>query len=168
MGSFAAGDTPFRQMGGEARVRELATRFYDHMDADEPALARLHEVDEHGNVSSGSRERFASFLVEWLGGPAIYSPVHGHPRLRMRHARVPVDLTMRDAWLRCMARAMDDLAVDGDLRQLSRRALRRGRQLPPQRPRGRLSARPAACREPISEAAPRPAPAGRVQLAYSL
>ena len=115
--SFAAGDMPFHRIGGEARVRELAARFYDHVDAEEPALARLHEVDEHGKVSRGSRERFASFLVEWLGGPSAYSPVHGHPRLRMRHARVPVDLTMHDAWLRCMARAMDDLAIDGDLRR---------------------------------------------------
>jgi hemoglobin len=107
---------PFHRIGGEARVRELANRFYDHMDAAEPALARLHEVDEHGKVSRGSRDRFASFLVEWLGGPSAYSPVHGHPRLRMRHARLPVDSAMRDAWLRCMARAMDDLAIEGDLR----------------------------------------------------
>jgi hemoglobin len=107
---------PFHRIGGEARVRELANRFYDHMDAAEPALARLHEVDEHGKVSRGSRDRFASFLVEWLGGPPVYSPVHGHPRLRMRHARLPVDSAMRDAWLRCMARAMDDLAIEGDLR----------------------------------------------------
>lgn len=115
--TFAADDMPFHRVGGEERVRELAARFYDHMDADEPALARLHEVDEHGKVSRGSRDRFATFLVEWLGGPPAYSSVHGHPRLRMRHARVAVDQAMRDAWLRCMARAMDDLAIDGDVRQ---------------------------------------------------
>lgn len=113
---FSPGDMPFHRLGGEARARELAARFYDHMDADEPALARLHELDAEGRVSSGSRERFASFLVEWLGGPKAYSPVHGHPRLRMRHARVPVDVAMRDAWLRCMESAMDDLAVEGELR----------------------------------------------------
>ena len=107
---------PFHQVGGEARVRQLADRFYDHMDAEEPALARLHALDEHGKVSRGSRDRFATFLVEWLGGPPLYSPVHGHPRLRMRHARVRVDVAMREAWLRCMARAMDDLAIEGDIR----------------------------------------------------
>ncbi|CAN5919588.1 group II truncated hemoglobin [soil metagenome] len=109
-------DLPFRELGGEERVRRLAARFYDHMDAGEPALARLHEVDEHGRVSQGSRDRFATFLVEWLGGPQVYSPVHGHPRLRMRHGRVAVDVAMRDAWLRCMSRALDDLAVEGKLR----------------------------------------------------
>lgn len=109
-------DTPFDRVGGEARVRELAKRFYDHMDADEPALAKLHETDERGHVSQKARDRFTLFLVEWLGGPSLYSPVHGHPRLRMRHARVRVDVAMRDAWLRCMARAMDDLALGEEVR----------------------------------------------------
>jgi hemoglobin len=116
MSATKAEDLPFHQLGGEERVRLLASRFYDHMDADEPALARLHQVDAEGKVSQGSRDRFATFLVEWLGGPDVYSPVHGHPRLRMRHARFPVDTAMRDAWLRCMARALDDLAVTGNVR----------------------------------------------------
>jgi hemoglobin len=111
-----AADLPFHALGGEERVRHLAARFYDRMDAEEPALARLHELDATGKVSQGSRDRFATFLVEWLGGPTVYSPVHGHPRLRMRHSRFPVDATMRDAWLRCMSHAMDDLGVQGDVR----------------------------------------------------
>ncbi len=108
-------DSPFHRLGEET-ARKLASRFYDHMDESEPALARLHEVDEHGHVSPGTRERFAHFLVEWLGGPMVYSTVHGHPRLRMRHAKVKVDSAMRDAWLRCMQKAMDDLAITGEVR----------------------------------------------------
>ena len=104
-------DTPYDRLGGEGVVRQLAARFYDHMDAQEPALARLHRLDGSGRVDAGTRERFALFLLEWLGGPALYSPVHGHPRLRMRHARVKVDVAMRDAWLRCMNAAMDDVGV---------------------------------------------------------
>lgn len=114
--AVTAEDLPFHKLGGEERVRQLAARFYDHMDAEEPALARLHEVDADGKVSQGSRDRFATFLVEWLGGPTVYSPVHGHPRLRMRHGKFPVDVAMRDAWLRCMSRAMDDLEVTGNTR----------------------------------------------------
>ena len=34
----------------------------------------------------------------------------------MRHARVPVDTAMRDAWLRCMTAAMDDQKIAGPLR----------------------------------------------------
>ena len=109
-------DTPFDRLGGEAAVRALAARFYDHMDQDEPALARLHPLDEAGRVSAQTRERFTLFLIEWLGGPTLYSPAHGHPRLRMRHGRVPVDTAMRDAWLRCMNAAMDDVCVPGHTR----------------------------------------------------
>lgn len=108
-------DSPFHRLG-EERARALAARFYDHMDESEPALAALHEVEADGKVSSGTRSRFAHFLVEWLGGPSVYSSVHGHPRLRMRHAKVKVDDPMKEAWLRCMQKAMDDLAIDGELR----------------------------------------------------
>ena len=53
----------------------------------------------------------------WLGGAADYSATHGHPRLRMRHGRVPVDPAMRDAWVRSMTAAMDALAITGDVRE---------------------------------------------------
>ena len=108
--------SPFDAIGGDEIVRRLATRFYDRMDTDEPALANLHDHDAEGRVSPRTRERFTRFLIEWLGGPALYSPREGHPRLRMRHARVPIDASMRDAWLRCMEGAMDDVGVRGDTR----------------------------------------------------
>ncbi|RYZ65611.1 MAG: cyanoglobin [Proteobacteria bacterium] len=106
---------PFEQLGGEAEVRALAEAFYDAMDTHEPALAALHELED-GRVSRGNRDRFALFLIEWLGGPRSYSSVHGHPRLRMRHGRVVVDEAMRDAWLRAMQHALDARAVRGELR----------------------------------------------------
>src|SRR5450755_952888 len=109
-------DSPFARLGGEEPVRRLVTRFYDHMDADEPELAAHHERDEQGRVSARARENFALFLIEWLGGPKNFSATRGHPRLRMRHARVPIGEKMRDAWLGCMARALDDQGVSGDVR----------------------------------------------------
>ncbi|MCC6646324.1 MAG: cyanoglobin [Polyangiaceae bacterium] len=110
--------TPFDRLGGEAKVRAIAERFYDVMSRDEPALARLHEVDDDGRVARGPRDRFALFFIGWLGGPQTYMELHGHPRLRMRHARVPVTIEMRDAWVRAMRRAMDDEGVAGDVRAL--------------------------------------------------
>ena len=62
------------------------------------------------------RERFGAFLVEWLGGPPIYSSVNGHPRLRMRHGHVAVDSALRDAWLRCMRAALDHPSVDAEVK----------------------------------------------------
>lgn len=115
-----AAQTPFELLGGEASgedaVRALVEAFYDAMDAEEPALARLHRLDERGKVHPQMRERFALFLIGWLGGPQHYLQQHGHPRLRMRHAHVPVDEAMRDAWVRSMRRAMDARNVQGEVR----------------------------------------------------
>lgn len=109
-------ENPFDLMGGRDVVVALAERFYDVMEAEEPVLAALHELDA-GKVARGPRDRFGLFLVGWLGGPQDYMATHGHPRLRMRHARVPVDVAMRDAWLRCMTRAMSETPMDASLRR---------------------------------------------------
>ena len=108
--------TPYELLGGEAVVRRLVEHFYDIMGRSEPALARLHVCDAHGQVSRESRDRFAQFLIGWLGGPDDYVRKHGHPRLRMRHARVAVDHAMRDAWLRAMTAALDEVGASGWVR----------------------------------------------------
>jgi hemoglobin len=109
-------DTPYDRLGGEAAVRALVERFYDAMTELEPALARLHPCDDRGYVVRASRDRFALFFIGWLGGPQDYVAQHGHPRLRMRHARVPVDTTMAHAWMRCMTHALDASGVEQDVR----------------------------------------------------
>lgn len=109
-------ETPFALLGGADKVRAIVERFYDAMSDHEPDLAQLHPCDPDGKVSRGSRDRFAMFLIGWLGGPQDYIAQHGHPRLRMRHGHVPVDLRMRDAWIRCMAIALDAEGVDGPVR----------------------------------------------------
>lgn len=109
-------ETPYAMIGGREAVLALAEAFYDAMERSEPALTAVHETDEHGNVSRKARDRFGLFLVGWLGGPPDYMQQHGHPRLRMRHAHVPVDSQMRDAWLRCMQAALDACEVAGPVR----------------------------------------------------
>lgn len=110
-------DAPITRLGGPERIRAIVERFYDAMSDVEPALARVHRCDPDGRVSRESRDRFALFFIGWLGGPQDYIARHGHPRLRMRHGRVPVDVAMRDAWMRAMVRALDDCGVQGNIRQ---------------------------------------------------
>ena len=112
----AAGETPFEILGGTETIRALVERFYDAMEAHEPALAALHKQDEPGKVSRESRDHFATFLCFWLGGPRDYLEKRGHPMLRVRHAPFIVDVAMRDAWLRSMTRALDELGVHGEVR----------------------------------------------------
>jgi hemoglobin len=111
-----ANDPPFVRIGGEAKVRAIVERFYDAMTDLEPKLAQLHKCDADGRVVRESRDRFALFFIGWLGGPQDYMAQHGHPRLRMRHARVAVDDTMAVAWMRCMTAALDAEGVTGDVR----------------------------------------------------
>jgi len=123
MGAHAAGmramdATPFDALGGEAGVNKLVEAFYDIMRAEEPALADLHACDPDGRVEQAMRDRFGLFLIGWLGGPQEYVRRHGHPRLRMRHNHITVDIAMRDAWLRAMGKALDQSGVSGPLRVL--------------------------------------------------
>jgi hemoglobin len=108
--------TPYELLGSRDRVRAIVETFYEVMSEREPALARLHPCTPDGKVAPTSRERFGLFLVGWLGGPQDYTETYGHPRLRMRHARVAVTEAMRDAWLRCMTAALDAHEVVGEVR----------------------------------------------------
>ena len=108
--------TPYDLIGGREVVSSITEIFYDRMREAEPLLADLHVCDPDGRVSRGARDRFEQFFVEWLGGPKLYSPVHGHPRLRMRHARVPVGDDMIRAWLACMMYALDRVKIEGEIR----------------------------------------------------
>lgn len=106
-------ETPYELLGGDAKVRELVTRFYDLMDA-EPGFAgirRLHKPD-----LSAAREKLHLFLSGWLGGPQLYTERFGHPMLRARHLRFSIGLRERDQWLACMGRAMRDAGVAESLR----------------------------------------------------
>jgi hemoglobin len=109
-------EAPLDFIGGAGRARELARKFYALMSEHEPALLAVHRLDQSGQVSEASQERFERFLVEWLGGPADYSAQHGHPRLRMRHQAVAIDGALAEAWVRTMCRAMDELGISGDVR----------------------------------------------------
>ncbi|MEC8320829.1 MAG: group II truncated hemoglobin [Planctomycetota bacterium] len=111
--SFGPGNPPFEAIGGEDRVRSLVDRFYDRMDED-PAFEVIRRLHPESLVES--RQKLHDFLCGWLGGPQHYVQKHGHPRLRMRHAPFPIGETERDQWLACMAGAMDDLDVSGELR----------------------------------------------------
>ena len=56
-------------------------------------------------------------MSEWTGGPKLYSPEKGHPRLRQRHMGFSIGNAERDAWLLCMRSAMAETIADGGARQ---------------------------------------------------
>ena len=105
--------THYDALGGDARVRELVTRFYDLMELD-PAYQRLRQV--HGSSLEGAREKLYQFLSGWLGGPPLYTDKHGHPMLRARHLPFAIGDIERDQWMACMRQAMEEIEVPQGLR----------------------------------------------------
>lgn len=112
--AFSAESTPYDALGGESVVRAIAAAFYDEMDAN-PAYRELRALHDDDDLTESKRVLFI-FLSGWLGGPQLYMQERGHPRLRMRHAHVPITPAMRDQWLGCMAAALDQCDVTGDVR----------------------------------------------------
>jgi hemoglobin len=106
--------TAFELLGGEQKVRDLVDRFYDLMDL-EPEFAVIRAM--HPTPLDGSRDKLFWFLCGWLGGPDMYIERFGHPRLRARHLPFAIASVERDQWLRCMAWAMQDCAIDEQLQE---------------------------------------------------
>ncbi len=93
-------------VGGEPTFRRLVDAFYAGV-ADDPLLRPLYPEQD----LTGAAERLRLFLIQYWGGPTTYSEQRGHPRLRMRHAPFLVDTSARDAWLRHMRAALDELRL---------------------------------------------------------
>jgi hemoglobin len=98
--------SPYELLGGEAAVRQLVTRFYDIMDSD-PVASGVRAV--HAPDLAEAREKLFLFLSGWLGGPGLYVEKHGHPMLRARHLPFAIDTRMRDEWLYCMYKALEEI-----------------------------------------------------------
>ncbi len=101
----------FEAVGGEPTFRKLVDRFYDGV-AQDPLLRPMYPEEDLGPA----RDRFATFLMQYWGGPTTYSASRGHPRLRMRHAPFVVDAAARDAWLLHMRVAVDSLELPAEQR----------------------------------------------------
>ena len=104
----------FDRVGGEATFEQLVSHFYALVAMD-PILRPMYPDDDF----HAAAERLMLFLMQYWGGPHTYSEMRGHPRLRMRHAQFPIDSQARDAWLRCMKSAVDELTIgESDQKEL--------------------------------------------------
>lgn len=103
----------YQRIGGEAKVRQLVDRFYDHMD-ELPEVWGIRKL--HAASLDGSRQKLFDFLSGWMGGPQLYVQKHGHPMLRKRHLPFPIGDDERDQWMHCMQLALDEVVEDERLR----------------------------------------------------
>lgn len=96
-------ETLYDVVGGDQFFTDLVDRFYEGV-ADDPVLRPMYPED-----LEEPRRHLAAFLVQYWGGPATYSKERGHPRLRMRHMRFRIGAEHRDAWLRHMLHAIEEV-----------------------------------------------------------
>ncbi len=104
----------FDRLGGALTIERLVESFYQHMDSLPLAqgIRALHPED-----LGATKRDLKRYLTEWTGGPALYSAEKGHPRMRQRHMHIPIGDAERDAWLLCMAQAMDESIADTAARE---------------------------------------------------
>lgn len=95
------GDTVYAVVGGQPFFDRLVEQFYVGVESD-PLLRPMYADDD----LTEAKHHLAGFLAQYWGGPPAYSAARGHPRLRMRHARFPIDDAARDAWLAHMTAAV--------------------------------------------------------------
>jgi hemoglobin len=106
--------TMFERLGGVVAIDRLVESFYDRMDRlPEAEGIRAMHPDDLGPI----KQVLKRYLTEWTGGPALYTPEKGHPRLRQRHLGFPIGDGERDAWLLCMRGALDETVADAAARE---------------------------------------------------
>ena len=100
--------TLFDFLGGEVGLRAVVDRFYGLM-AQDPAYTALRAM--HRRDLGPMKEKLADWLSGWLGGPPVYMTRPDATCIAHAHATFQIDEQMRDEWLHCMYRALDECAV---------------------------------------------------------
>lgn len=99
---------PIDRIGGRSVVEAIVDDFYARVAADPVQRAIYPE-----SLDPGIR-KLKLFLVQWLGGPSLYSDLYGHPRLRRRHFPFVIDELAAGRWLRYMREAMTAQGVPAE------------------------------------------------------
>ena len=95
---------------GKENLDLLVERFYDLVFVNEQ-IAHLFKNDKEE-----IKHKQRLFLSQFLGGPALYSEMFGHPQMRARHMPHPITETDAIAWLYCMSQAIASLPVSEALK----------------------------------------------------
>jgi hemoglobin len=103
--------TAYEAIGGEKGITALVDTFYSYV-GQHPDLAPIFPKD----LTETARKQ-KQFLTQYFGGPALYTAEHGHPMLRARHLPFAITPKRKNAWLSCMEQALNDVGIEGPLRE---------------------------------------------------
>ncbi|ROR98720.1 hemoglobin [Sinobacterium caligoides] len=120
--AYGDGDASYQAAGQFEGLQRLTTAFYRAMDElPEAQLIR----DMHPQDLEESTDKLARFLAGWLGGPRLYREKYGAIAIPRAHAHLDIDEQGRDAWLRCMAVALEQQPYAEDFKAYLLRELYR-------------------------------------------
>ena len=100
---------PYEEIGAE-KLTDLLEAFYRRV-AKHPELIPIFPEDLTETV-----RKQIQFQTQYLGGSNLYTDEHGHPMMRARHMPFKITPDRAQAWLECMAEAMDDVGLEGKFR----------------------------------------------------
>jgi hemoglobin len=98
--------TIYEAIGGFETIDRLVTAFYKRVGK-HPLLIPIFPEDL---TETARKQRM--FLTQFFGGPRLYSEERGHPMMRRRHLPFEITPTRRDAWLECMAEALQEAQIE--------------------------------------------------------
>ncbi len=110
--AYGVGDATYLAAGGLEGITRVVEQFYANMD-------RLPEARElramHAQDLTESRRKLQYFLSGWMGGPKLYAQHYGSISIPAAHSHLPVDESSKNAWLRCMELALEEVGYPGEL-----------------------------------------------------
>lgn len=92
---------------GPEMIEELVNAFYPKVYAD-PNLIPIFDIID---IEEIMRKQHL-FLIQFTGGPALYSEEFGRPAMRHRHLPHEITPTRAKSWLRCMKEAFEEVGLD--------------------------------------------------------
>ncbi|NEU15065.1 group II truncated hemoglobin [Methylobacterium sp. BTF04] len=98
---------------GEHNLRLLVNSFYDIIKRD-PVAEELHLLHLRGHGLGHSRVEQFNFLSGFFGGPKMYVQKFGHVNLMKIHEHVEIGPALRNLWLDCMSRALNETSLPNE------------------------------------------------------
>lgn len=103
---YGEADATYQAAGGIEGITQLVDFFYDYMDSlDEARVIRAMHPDD----LRLSRQKLAYFLSGWMGGPRLYMEHFGSINIPKVHMHLSIESEERDAWMKCMEKALDKM-----------------------------------------------------------
>lgn len=96
---------------GEERLHRLIDTFYGYVSQDEILL----KIFPRNWDEIAYKQKL--FQTQFLGGPNLYIQEFGHPMMRARHMPFRITEIEKEAWLKNMKRAMQDVDLEEELQE---------------------------------------------------